>query len=145
MDFPCSALAYEAGQGLLTLRAEARITSAIGNQSIEKFNGAGWDAHHPATSFSVAAGDIVLIRRTGIRSCPGLIEQIRSLTSTKSNNDAESSSTVHSRSLMPSTTRQKRKRDSSDVQVRKCKLSRMGLNLDDIDVGDLIDLCSDSD
>jgi hypothetical protein len=84
MDFTCSVPAYEMDRGFLTLHAEPRISSAIGNQSIEKFNGAGsWDKLHIATTFMVASGDIVLIRRTGLYSCPGLLDQIQYLAKTK--------------------------------------------------------------
>jgi hypothetical protein len=159
--------AYETGRGFLTLSANPSVARALGSNSIEKFNGAGsWDKHHVATSFVVASGDIVLIRRAGIQPCPGLSEQIQLLASTETISEVaipSSSTPTHDSSSnppspvassssgpgLPSGTLSKepivftkRRREASVDRARKRRKSDEISTFGELD---FINLCSDSD
>ena len=96
-----SAPTYERGRAFFSLSSESSVEDAIGSQSIERFNGTYWDKIHITTTLSVRSGDIILIRAVGIGLCPGLEEQVASLSLPQSANDASSSSTVCSGSFRP--------------------------------------------
>ena len=86
-----SAEAFEKGQAFLSLNTHSPVKNATGNKSLEIFNGKYWDDLHITTTLSVRSGDILLIRVTGLVSCPGLWEQIALMSPTRSANKASSS------------------------------------------------------
>ena len=92
MDFIASAPTYEPGQAFFSLDSESSVKDAIGSQLVERFNGTYWVQIHITNTFIVGSGDIVLIRVAGIGLCPGLEEQVASLSLAQPANDASSSS-----------------------------------------------------
>jgi hypothetical protein len=86
-----SAEPFEKGQAFLNLNTHSPIKNATREKSLEIFNGKYWDNLHITTTHSVRSGDILLIRAAGLVSCPGLREQIASMTPTQSANDASTS------------------------------------------------------
>jgi len=166
LDFIASAPAYEQGRAFFSLSCDSSVKDAIGNQSVERFNGTYWDKIHITTSFSVRAGDIVLIRAVGISPCPGLEEQVALLSPARSANNASSSGAsiarfissvylscpFHSLSLnsgshIDKLSRGKRKREGENLVGRVGKHRMIGDVEGFARAGpiDVIDLSSDSD
>jgi hypothetical protein len=87
-----SAPTYERGRAFFSPSDDSSVKDAIGSQSVERFNGTYWVQIHITTTFVVGSGDIVLIRAVGIGLCPGLEEQVASLSPAQSANDVSSSS-----------------------------------------------------
>jgi hypothetical protein len=157
-----SADAYEKGQAFLSLNSHAPVKNAIGNKPLERFNGSYWDKIHITTTFTVRSGDIVLIRRVGIDSCPGLKEQIASSYAARPGNDVSSNSgssisgyvwppplsfplinlASNSRSHAGKLSKGKRKRTSDDLVDENMKRRMIDGGATFIDV---IDISLDSD
>jgi hypothetical protein len=156
-----SAPTYERGRAFFSLSSESSVEDAIGSQSIERFNGTYWDKIHITTTLSVRSGDIILIRAVGIGLCPGLEEQVASLSLPQSANDASSSSmlrfvsSMYSSSLFHSpllysgsrvdTSQGKRKREGEKGGVRKHKMISDGEGFARAGPADVIDLSSNSE
>jgi hypothetical protein len=166
LDFPASAPTYEQGRAFFSLNCEPSVKAAIGSQLVERFNGMYWDKIHITTMFSVRSGDIVLIKAVGTGLCPGLEEQVASLSLTQSANDASSSSAsmvrfvsfmyssspfhsplLNSGSRVDKLSQGKRKRggEKSVGRVGKHRMISDGEGFTRAGPIDVIDLSSDSD
>jgi hypothetical protein len=164
LDFPASAPTYEPGRAFFALDYESSVEDAIRSQLVERFNGTYWVQIHITNTFIVGSGDIILIRAAGIGICPGLEEQVASLSLAQY--DASSSSVsmarfvssmyssspfysplLNSGSCVNKLSQGKRKREGENSVARVGKHRMIGNGEGFARTGpiDVIDISSDSD